>query len=660
MAYQKMKKEQYFNVGGIDTRASVYITDDKTVLNLVNFDLQTNGAYTQRPGTTSVIIAIVDANTASMIPYYSFQTVGVPTIGLSSATAYLSTFSTYVVSNSNIASVSLGNGYAITAPSSITLALGSGGQGVGNAVTVLRDAYSVGYYSNGTNIFKVSTTAGPHYFGLPYTDTFPYTISQGGVGSLSGVYNFRVALQDIYGYRGPVQSTSLTITAAGSATISITGLTFSQTALASGATCYVVYRDRVTGYPSTTFVSIATGPLSATFISTTDAISTSLAYISEPNTGVPNLGGVTSTPYASAIGNALEFHQERLFISEGSGSNKIHFSEPIENQIDAQSFELESTLYLGNTNFPTTTLKSYNQSLIAFLIRGVFRITGVDLNSFDVQELSKTYGCLNARALVVFKDVLWFLDQSGIIEFNGANFLEVSAPIRSIFARMNITAAQKVATAYHYEGRKEVWFAFPIDGSDYNNIIAIFDYNTGGWYFSTSQMYFNMLSGLYKYTSVAGQPSPYDLKLYTGSVGDFVSSGTAAPYVSYFGEEFKTDGYDFAPLSYTMSFKTKYHAEQGHSVTCEWRRFYLDTGPWAGVTLSFMANFYANFATATVALTRTIYASGSPYSGPQQTRIDFGIPAKSLSTEISISSGASSSKVVVYGYTIESRFLRNV
>ncbi len=138
-----------------------------------------------------------------------------------------------------------------------------------------------------------------------------------------------------------------------------------------------------------------------------------------------------------------------------------------------------------------------------------------------------------------------------------------------------------------------------------------------------------------------------DPKLYTSHPGGSMG---------YFGNSFKTDYGN----SITLSFKTKYHVEQGPSTTMEWRRFYLDTGPWAGTTLSFSTNFYANFATATISLTRTIYASGNPYSGPQQTRIDFGISAKSLSVETRFSTGETLPFVRIYGYTIESRFLRNV
>lgn len=123
--------------------------------------------------------------------------------------------------------------------------------------------------------------------------------------------------------------------------------------------------------------------------------------------------------------------------------------------------------------------------------------------------------------------------------------------------------------------------------------------------------------------------------------------------MTYFGPFANDDG-----RTIDLSWKTKYHTDLGHSSTSQFRRFYLDTGPWAGATLTFNARFYANFATNVISLTRPIYASGSPYSGPQQSRIDFGIPAKSLSTEVV--HGSTQGEVIVYGFTVESRFQRKV
>lgn len=663
MAYQKLKQEQYTNVGGINTKASVYITGEKQVLDLVNYDLQSPGAWSQRMGMTTALAGNTLAVGASNRFNFGFQTYRVRTeylFGVSFSQL------TYVIGNSQAYSLSLGNG-VLSQISGGTLVFGDG---MGNAVNVVaptsdlgsssvNSVHNQGYFVAGYRTFKANSLTGVYYYGLPYVNdsiNSILSVSATGVGSFNGSYEFRGAYVDYNGYVGPVNTLGVGLNPVNRFAINVSGANFTTTADTSGANRVRVYVNSVVGFDTTDFVSV--GDLTA---GTTLTLNVTNGFVI-PNSGfgviapdhVANFqptGAGDGAKFYTGEACCVELYANRLFWGIASGLNQIFYSDPIELQGDAQNVEPDSFLRIENSNYPLVGLKAYNQSLIVFLQKGVFRITGDNETNFSGFNLNSEYGLVSSRAIVEFKERLWFLDEYQIMEFNGANFNDVSNEVRGYLDRMNVTAARKTAVAFHYEDRNEVWFAIPIDGSNENNICLVFDYHIGSWYATKSTSNFTNLTRFFDQTLVTGQSSTsvFNLngKLYTGHPGGSLG---------YFGASFKTD-YGNA---FTLSYKTRYHYSGGHSITNEWRRYYLDTGPWAGVTLSFAANFYANFATTTVALTRTIYASGSPYSGPQQSRIDFGIPAKSLSVETHISTGASLPIIKVYGYTIESRFLRNV
>ena len=661
MAYQKLKKEQYINVGGISTKASVYVTDDRSVLDLVNYDLQNTAAWTQRPGITNALSGNTLAIGASNRINFGFQTYRIFNFypfGISFSQRC------YIQSNSQTYSLSLTNGVVSTV-SGGTLATTIG---PGNYVNILTTSgggttfyvFSNAFFVSDNKTYKSNAINGVFYFGLPYPNdstsavgalTFGFT----GSGSATGTYTLKGGYRDVFDGLGIVNDLGAGAVASANFNLNISAATFTANAYASGATSIIVYSDRVLGFNATDYVSV--GELYPGTTLTVGFTSGLMIPNSDYGELAPDrIANISPTTAGAGVqgflinGNVMEYYSNRLWIGVSAGENKVYYSDPIETAGDEEAIESDSFLVFKQVNYPLIGLKAYNQSLIILFQKGVFRLTGDNPDNFSGLLLTSDYGLINSRAIVTFRDIMWFMDEKQIIQFNGANFDIVSNPILSYMQRMNVAAAQKTANAYHYEDRNEIWFTFPLDSSEENNIICVFDYNSNGWYTIKSPSNFTTLQQFVNQTFTQGLTSSTiflnDPKLYTGHPGG--SFG-------YFTTDAKTDFGN----AFTLTFKTKYHTD-GHSVTSEWRRFYLDTGPWAGATLAFQANMYANFSTSTISLTRTIYASGSPYSGPQQSRIDFGIPAKSLSVETHVTTGASLPIIKVYGYTIESRFLRNV
>jgi hypothetical protein len=99
----------------------------------------------------------------------------------------------------------------------------------------------------------------------------------------------------------------------------------------------------------------------------------------------------------------------------------------------------------------------------------------------------------------------------------------------------------------------------------------------------------------------------------------------------------------------THLIKTKYHKRLGDSTQEMWRRFFLNNSI-SGSSLGVAMNFRPDYGSS-------IYLSRETNLNQFQTRIDFGISAKSLSVELIFKASES---ITINGYTIESRYLRSV
>lgn len=659
MSYQKMKKEEYSNIGGINTKASVYVTGEREVLDLVNFDFSTPGAWTKRLGMTNAISGNTVTFGASNRANFGFQVVNLPVANyVAFGTPATLTYINWVVGCSGVYTIDINDGsfrYFQEADGSTHPLVSTDGRG--NATQVTADAKTMAYFSAGGLNYKNSYTVGTSYYGLP---EYPSILSVGstGIGTswAPGTYYFKSSYVDSYSYIGKSQTSTLALTigSSGAYAVYVSGFTFTRMAIQSNAEAiYLFYIDPNFGAAGVYNFLQSELPIAGVVAATTAILFNvpNQEPIYEATLANDTFSGMNPT----SVADNVSYYAKRLFWGSSNWKNYLIYSEIIETQADAEKILPDSFILLPNQDFPFVASRAYNQTLMVFNQKGVTRLTGEDPGNFQGVELTRQYGLISSRAIVEWNEKIWFLDETEIIEYNGANFSVVSDRMQAIMQRMNSSAAKKCAAAYYYEERNEVWFAIPLDSSNENNIVIVYDTLAQGFTTLKSAFNFNLLQAFSSPVALPATPASISLRVspsYTQRNSRlFVSSPGGS--LTYFGSSFATD----AGQVISLGVKTRFHAEQGHSVTNEWRRLYLDTGPWNSVTLGFRTNFYANFSTNTISLTRTIFASGSQYSGQQQTRIDFGIPAKSLAMDISI---GTTNPVKVYGYTIERRFLRNV
>lgn len=677
MSHPKVKEERYANVKGINTKVSVYSTDDGAVLELENYDFQQPGAWTKRWGYTSAAanatLSLGGRPVLDMITSFN-NTYGLQNLVFTDSAPYIYTFD--ATKSGYPAGMTNGMFNQVTKGSTPIYS------GATPAQTVCsRNFNFMSFWTTGATIYKfsadtlsVGSTFRVGVFSLPQPPAqVPPGISFGSFGTgggFSGPYVYNFGYRDIFGQIvpgvrpfdgsfGPVYApgTHSQVAPVGA---SFAGFSFAPTAGATLITLanlpvptgddyyairsLVVYRNKVSGYPSSDFVSV--GEISAggttTFFDTPAGGNGSLVGYPIPThtqftfTGVPQGANPDIlTPY-STLPNYLEVYSNRLWIGT-KRNNTIYFSELLAPEV----IEPENNFGVNTSETDLTGLKAFNQTLIVALRKGIWRLTGDNPQNFNFLELTKEYGVVSNKSMLVWNEKLWFLDQGQIVEFNGSNFNSVSNAIQALLSTVDYSAAEEKASSMHLPERNEVWFSVPVNGSTFNTVI-VYDYLVQA--FTTFKgIPATSLAQLWTEDTVSGTSTFFaerNPKYFFGSQG-----GT----LNYFDTTFKTD----SGAGITCAFRTKYHQPIPRTSTSQFRRFYVDNGPLTtGQTLTYALEFYADYATLAPSATMTLVSTKF------QKRKEFGIPAKSLSVRVTHVSGDQDHKL--YGYTVESRFQRNV
>lgn len=572
---EKLKQENYVNVGGMNTKISPYTTGPTEFLNIRNFDFTVPGALTQRPGSTLYVGATLSGRITGV---YEFNrlTGASYLIVTANTNAYTATSGGF-----NVFRTSLSNGALF------------------DFVTFVDRLFA----ANGSEFFKFDGSNATN-FGMPAGSASGLASAAVGTGGFTGIYTYYYGFLNDRGVFGGSLN-GLTVAAAGVSAIALSGFTLPT---GYGITATVIYRTGPNG-----FDAFEIGYLSgSTFLDINSSLGT------RP---------INDAIWFTLSPKYLELYNNQLMMAGFSGAlSTVWFSQVAEPELVEADFNFEVRTNDGDK---ITGLRTYGSNLLVFKKNSFHQLTGDSAENFLLSEVSAEYGCLSNRAIVRYEDVILFLSQKGICEFNGANVRIISNKIESIFRSMNIAAAEENAVGVHDQLRNEIKFIIPCDGATVNNCMIVYDYLADAWaVWDIPQM-----------SSMTIAKREFD------SERVFFGSYTGAVFC--FGTSLLSD----FSSGFTTVLKTRFHSETGKSIEQLYRRLFLDVKPITGQTSPITVNFYADYG-VTSALTRTMYAN------PFQSRIDYGIPAKSLSVEFWQSS--TSGPLTIYGYTIESREQRRV
>lgn len=641
MPYNKIKDENYQNLGGMNTKVSQYITGDKEILNLRNFTFVKPGAWTSRPGTEKYYtlaatgfslkplntIQYTKANGSSFIIHDSGQTLYKENDGALCGSLIPGVTGLpidYTVQNDRLYFT---NGYAFRSSDGTgnydvnvltqqqfcllnfygsNIVGASGGvtfstslTPVNGATVILRPGFYTFWISGARNVSLPPSIyiQQPHQIGSPnggYASqaSLAATLVSKGAWLLYGLTvlgNPGVSLL-IPEYTGPGASLNMTLAIPEyNGVVSGTLYPFGQTVI-NGTTQWFCQFDHFSltqgqVYDWQTKLDIYPKYLQ-TFNNMLFAANTSFA---------PGGGGASQSPnmvWCSRIGEPERFDEESFFEVRTGGGDTI------------------------------TGIHVFQDALMVFKNNSVHEVTGYSPQSLALKDLSVEYGCLNNRSVTSFENFLWFVDKKGIVQYNGANFEVVSDPIRTEFDQVDKTKVQ----AIHVKKKNQVWFCA-------SQKVFVYDYLIKSWaIYDNLQINSDAGANVIQFNQTLIDVSWWE-------------SGASFHNAVRFGDSLTTD--QGSPM--TLMIKTRFHKRMGESTQELWRRLYINCdvpGSTQGVTI----NLYPDYGSS-------IYATKSLFLDRFQKRIDFGISAKSLSVELILSA---SQTIRINGYTIEARYLRSV
>jgi len=290
---------------------------------------------------------------------------------------------------------------------------------------------------------------------------------------------------------------------------------------------------------------------------------------------------------------------------------------------DIESFPPENKIIIsGNPSDSIVAMTPFQDSLIIFKEDSIHELKGDSPETLSVVDISFEYGCVSPRGFCVFENKLWFVDKKGICEYQGSNILRVADKIEPL----TDVADMYSMAAIHVKKLNQVWFS---DGS----LVFVYDYLADAWLLYDN-LQIDKTSGLINIDYGSDRIDPF-----------YWQSGASFHLGIRFGQSLMTD----LGSAISLMIKTRYHQREDKSSTEVWRRFYLNTDV-TGQTLGFTLLMRPDYGSS-------VYETRSLPMSQFQERIDFGIPAESLSVELQL---VSSTKVRINGYTIESRYLRSV
>lgn len=640
----KQKSEDYRLLGGINSKVNLYSNGPAEFRDLSNLNFISMGALSKRPGTTLFPGITFSGTTAGGV------TSGVPDLR-------------QITSGYEFTKLNGGSFLVISQFNKILQVFGSGSSpllsylGFNPPLSKIGSIYDFEsfvdrlFMCNGDSFYRVNTVNNGisgqltvFNYSLPaglagttgaiFLSSQPSAnisgISTTGIG-LSGTYVFGYSFLNDRGFIGPA-SPGMTLSIGPSFSSNSVQYVVGNLLTAInlyGATAIILMRSQVDGVvmAGVTTVPIAGGG-GATQIFTDNGITLlNTAIVASQDFDVTIYGSTSILNNYELLPRFLEVYNNQLFMAGFSAAPSTFWWSDIGEPEGVQpNF---STEVRSNDSDRITGMKNYFGSLVITKQRSVHLLSGTDPSNFLLQELSDQYGCLSNRCILPWNNVLWFLDSKGIMEYNGANLRCVSNKVEPIFNAMNISAALDNAAAIHVKKFNELWFSIPANGSTINNMIVVYDYVADSW------THYDGIQAQCLFNAFAGFPS--QTPFYGGYTGGLM----------YFDASLTSDN----DQGITCYFNSIFFSARGQSTQNQYRRFYLDVNPVLGFTQPINMTFQQDFG-------NTIQVARTMYQNPFQSRIDFGISARSI--QASMYHYSASLPLVINGFTVESRFQRSV
>jgi len=142
----------------------------------------------------------------------------------------------------------------------------------------------------------------------------------------------------------------------------------------------------------------------------------------------------------------------------------------------------------GSEDELVSLVRINNSTIACFKTNSIYIVSNIYGNLADItlDEVTREYGAVGRKSIVqIGNDVIFLSSKKGVTSLGVAANGKVSAvdvplsePIQPLIDRINWNYASGATAAYH---NNRMYMAVPLDDSDYNNAILVYDYLAGGW-----------------------------------------------------------------------------------------------------------------------------------------------------------------------------------
>lgn len=614
MSYKKNKNENYDNRGGINDKSSRYLTQKGQFLDIRNYGFEKLGALVSRPGIgqhASLNGSSYFTNPYGMVQYRKDDGFSQIVFDVGNRLYYLG------------GSVS---GIASSLTPNVTTGFPIDFE-IGDNVLYYANGYSFQRYDGSFSCFyniptqrtfmlgaglTFNTSLGPLGFTAVLAAgeyQFKYAYKR-GTGSVEGIVGERASDDLDVGINVPFLNVSL------SATLVTTdgrwlvyGLTVSN---GFGISSILPYLDLP--FAGTSFIA---GPTAVAFFPTTySGITLYTMQFNPYDTPVDYQNQFNFT----LVPSYLEVYKNMLFMAGFSSmpSTVWHSEIAQYEQVDPENFFEVRT---GNSDM-ITNMTLFQDNIVIFKYRSVHALSGDSPETLTLKDMNLQYGCVNNGAAVVWENKLWFMDSKGICNYDGPNTNIVSYAVEEKLNQVDKNSCR----AFYNKKRSEVWFCCA-------GTCFVYNHDVNAW---------SIYDGIpIQYTKAA------QILEFADDTLDLSYFVKGASYISLnrFQDNLHTD----LGQPITLSATSKFFQRDNETTQEIWRRLFFNSNITSATTSCtlLMVHDYG---------TSVIYSTNI-FLDDFQTRVDFGVSARSLQIQFII---RATEAISFYGFTVESRYLRDV
>ena len=143
----------------------------------------------------------------------------------------------------------------------------------------------------------------------------------------------------------------------------------------------------------------------------------------------------------------------------------------------------------GDSDNIKRLFKFNDQTVVVFKDTSIYAVTGLQgdwSTNAVLDQVTAEFGLIGSRSVANIGADLWFLSQRGVVSLRQTELNKVqgvsepvSSPIQPIIDRIDMATARETACAAYWQNK--YYLSVPVDGSQQNNAVLVYDFLNKAW-----------------------------------------------------------------------------------------------------------------------------------------------------------------------------------